>query len=355
MLAVGVVAVVVLGATVGYQQLRSSSLFAVHDVVVSGAGPGLTPQVEAAAEHAIGGRSLLALDSAAVVRALEQLPTVHDAHVDRDFPSTLRVTVVPERAVAIAVSGHDRALVSADGRVISLIGRRAKPPAGYPHVGLTRRGVPAAGSHLRDPAVLDELAALPAEIGSAVAWVKRDPVHGPFLVLGWPHLPIYLGDTDSLSQKLTAARNVLRKYPTVSDRQGLKYIDVSNPEAPAVMTVTPNATTLALAQPAAGTTDASTGTDQASSADTTSSTDTSTSSDSTATTTTATTDTTSSTGDSTGSTRPGVESCEPHAWVDGEHACLTRPIRSPMLVCTPLPANSAFRATAVKGAMFFSG
>ena len=144
---------------------------------------------------------------------------------------------------------------------------------------------------------------MPAEVGSTVAWVKRDPVHGPFLVLGWPHLPTDLGDTDSMSQKITAARNVLRKYPTALDREGRKYIDVSNPESPAVMTVTPNATTLALAQPPAdsasstsSSTDASTAATDPSTAATSSTTDT------TATTTTSTTETTASTGTSTDST-----------------------------------------------------
>ena len=200
MLALGVVAVVVLGATVGYRELKNSSLFDVHDVVVRGAGPALTPQVERAAEQAIAGRSLLALDRGDVVRALDRLPTVREAHVDRDFPSTLRVNVVPEEPVAIAVSGHDRALVSADGRVISVIGRRAKPPGGYPRVGLPGHGMPAAGGHLRDRDVLDELAALPAHIGSAIGWVKHDPTHGAYLQLDWPHLPIFLGSTDAMTR-----------------------------------------------------------------------------------------------------------------------------------------------------------
>jgi cell division protein FtsQ len=254
-LGTGVIAVVALGATVGYHELRDSSLFDVHDVVVSGADRQVTGQVDQSVQTSIGGRSLLALDRGAIVRALEQLPTVREARIDRDFPSTLRVTVVPERAVAIAVSGHDRALVSGDGRVILTIGRRSAPPGGYPRVGIDKHGIPAAGGHLRDRAVLDELAALPAKIGSSVAWVRSDPRRGPFLELRWPHLPIYLGDTAQMTRKLTAARDLLLKYPTIADRRALEYIDVSNPEAPSVMTETPNPTTFALGQTATTSTD----------------------------------------------------------------------------------------------------
>jgi cell division septal protein FtsQ len=51
------------------------------------------------------------------------LPAVRSATVDRAFPHTLRVRVVPELAVAVLRRGTDSFLVSARGRVIAPIPR----------------------------------------------------------------------------------------------------------------------------------------------------------------------------------------------------------------------------------------
>ncbi len=159
------------GSALGYRALRNSSLFAVHKVVVSGANPSLTSQVETAVRSAIGGRSLLAVSSGSLARAIEQVPGVHVARVDRDFPSTLRVRVWPEHPVAIAVSGHDRVLVSSTGRVLATIGRRSRPPD-LPRVGLPGHGVPHPGAYIENPQVLTQItaaASIPAT--SEHSWV----------------------------------------------------------------------------------------------------------------------------------------------------------------------------------------
>jgi cell division septal protein FtsQ len=53
------------------------------------------------------GLVLLSLSPAQVAGAIEQVPTIRVASVDRDFPHTLRIHIVPERAVALAVGpGH---------------------------------------------------------------------------------------------------------------------------------------------------------------------------------------------------------------------------------------------------------
>ena len=255
---VGAVVIVVgLVSTFGYRALRDSSLFAMHDVVVTGANPALTAQVQSAVHTAVGSRSLLALSSSGVARAIDEVPGVHVATVDRDFPSTLRVRVWPEHAVAIAVSGHDRVIVSGSGRVLATIGRRSRPP-NLPHLGLPGHGVPAPGSRLANPALLAQLAAvsaIPAHFGAPVGWVRDDPARGLELELHWPHLVIRLGPAVDLKQKLRAASLVMRAYPTIAAREGLSYVDVSAPARPAVMPKTPDQTTLALVAPSAGTAD----------------------------------------------------------------------------------------------------
>jgi cell division septal protein FtsQ len=257
------------GSTFGYRALRDSNLFAVKTVAVSGADPRLRAQVEDAARRSAAGRGLLALSSGALARAIEVVPGVHAASVDRDFPSTLRVKIWPEHAVALAVHGHDRVVVSATGRVLARVDNRAKPP-NLPRVPL-RGGVPKAGARIDDGKVLAELraiAAIPQQFGARVAWSKVDPDHGLELQLNWPKLWIRLGPPVDLPQKLRAAALVLRAYPTVATRASLSYVDVSAPARPAVRPVTPDPATTSLA--------ASTDTSAGSTGGTTTGTDTST-------------------------------------------------------------------------------
>jgi cell division septal protein FtsQ len=254
-LVVGVLVLLGVGATFGYRALRDSSLFAVRTVAVTGADARLSAQVEDAARRSAGGRGLLALNSGALARAIEVVPGVHAARVDRDFPSTLRVRVWPERAVALAVHGHARVVVSATGRVLARIDNRAKPPS-LPRVPL-QGAVPKAGAQIGDPKVLAQLraiAAIPKRFGARVAWSKVDPAHGLELQLNWPKLWIRLGPAVDLPQKLRAAALVLRAYPTVSTRQNLSYVDVSAPARPAVRPITPDPATAGLTLPATGAT-----------------------------------------------------------------------------------------------------
>ena len=247
-LVIGVLALCAVGSALGYRALRNSSLFAVHKVVVSGANPSLTSQVETAVRSAIGGRSLLAVSSGSLARAIEQVPGVHVARVDRDFPSTLRVRVWPEHPVAIAVSGHDRVLVSSTGRVLATIGRRSRPPD-LPRVGLPGHGVPHPGAYIENRQVLTQItaaASIPAHFGALVGWVRTDPARGLYMQLHWPSLQIRLGPSVDLGEKLRAAALVLRAYPTLTTREGLTYIDVSAPSRPAVLPKTPDPATSSL-------------------------------------------------------------------------------------------------------------
>lgn len=249
LLVVGVLVVLGAGATFGYRALRDSSLFAVRSVAVTGADARLSAQVEDAARRSAGGRGLLALSPGALARSIELVPGVHAAHVDRDFPSTLRVRIWPEHAVALAVHGHDRVVVSATGRVLAHIDNRARPPS-LPRVPL-QGGVPRAGARIGDARVLAQLRAIdaiPKRFGARIAWSKVDPEHGLELQLNWPKLWIRLGPAVDLRQKLRAAALVLRAYPTVATRQNLSYVDVSAPARPAVRPLTPDPATTALAQ-----------------------------------------------------------------------------------------------------------
>jgi cell division septal protein FtsQ len=101
---------------------RETSVFAVRRFEVSGAPPGVASQVRARLQGELG-TSLLELDVARTTSDLNDLPTVVSTTLDRAFPQTLRIAVVPERAVMVVRQGSDAWLVSARGRVMSRIER----------------------------------------------------------------------------------------------------------------------------------------------------------------------------------------------------------------------------------------
>jgi cell division protein FtsQ len=220
----------------GYLWIRSSGLFQLRSVAVRGGTESERIAVRDAVARAAAGRSLLALSPTRVAGAIEQVPTIRLATVDRDFPHTLRIHIVPERAVALAVgpAGY-RSLVAASGRVLRVFSRGEAVPV-LPHV-WTRRERPIPGGAMRAAdaqAALDALAARPPDFSANVANVKLDPDRGIVMRLRGG-LDIVLGPPLQLQQKLSAAAWVLRHYPTSAERAQLVYADVSAPERPAVM------------------------------------------------------------------------------------------------------------------------
>lgn len=220
----------------GYLWIKSSGLFQLRSVAVRGGTESERIAVRDAVARAAAGRSLLALSPTRVAGAIEQVPTIHLATVDRDFPHTLRIHIVPERPVALAVGqGRYRSLVAASGRVLRVFVPGEAVPV-LPRV-WTQRERPIPGGSLRAAgalAALDALAARPADFSAHVANVKIDPDRGIVMhVRGG--LDIVLGPPLQLQQKLRAAAWVLRHYPTSAERAQLLYADVSAPERPAVM------------------------------------------------------------------------------------------------------------------------
>jgi cell division septal protein FtsQ len=114
--AVGCALLLVAGGLYGLA--RETSMFAVDRIHVEGASPALAGDVERALRR-FDGRSLVTVDASAVEQHVAGLPAVRAAVVDRAFPHTLRIRVVPEIPVAVLRRGADSFLVSARGRVIA--------------------------------------------------------------------------------------------------------------------------------------------------------------------------------------------------------------------------------------------
>jgi cell division protein FtsQ len=213
------------GVAVGlYAAARQTSMFAVTAVEVIGAPSPVRAQVRRAAAPLLG-TSLLALDGAALRSEVEALPTVVSVRYDRAFPHTLRLTVVPERPVAVLRKGRESWLVSARGRVISRVARGGD--ARLARVWVPRGTAIARGEVLADgdggsPArALSFADALPARIAVASLTHRRLTFK---LRSG---LELRLGEPTDLRLKLAIARRALRAVPT-----GSTYLDVSVPGRP---------------------------------------------------------------------------------------------------------------------------
>jgi cell division septal protein FtsQ len=105
-----------------YGLARETSMFAVQTVRVEGAPPSVASDVRNELSR-YDGRSLVGLDAASVEQRVAALPAVRSAGVDRAFPHTLLVRVVPELPVAVVRRGPDSFLVSARGRIIAPVER----------------------------------------------------------------------------------------------------------------------------------------------------------------------------------------------------------------------------------------
>jgi cell division protein FtsQ len=234
----------------GYVWLKSSGVFVLRSVAVRGGTESDRIAVRDAVARAAAGRSLLALSSSHVARAIEQVPTIRLASVDRDFPHTLRIRIVPERPVALAVGvGNYRSLVAASGRVLKVFSPREAVPS-LPRIWPPVNERPIPGGTIESApiqAALGALAARPRDFRAKVANVKYDPVRGIVMKLQGG-LDIVLGPPLALKSKLRAAAWVLRRYPTRADRAQLIYADVSAPNRPAVMPVGGYAATAGLGQ-----------------------------------------------------------------------------------------------------------
>jgi cell division septal protein FtsQ len=220
----------------GYVWLKSSGVFVLRSVAVRGGTESDRIAVRDAVARAAAGRSLLALSPSHIAGVIETVPTVRVATVDRDFPHTLRIHIVPERPVALAIgTGRYRSLVAASGRVLRVFYGNDRLPS-LPRI-WPQGERPVAGGALHDAAAQAALAALaarPAGFRAKVANVQVEPERGIVMRLRGG-LDIVLGPPIMLDRKLQTAAWVLRRYATRAERASLIYADVSAPYRPAVM------------------------------------------------------------------------------------------------------------------------
>jgi cell division septal protein FtsQ len=213
----------------GYLVARSTSVFALKSVAVTGARGAVEADVRAALRP-LHGVSLVTVDADRVERQLSALPSVRAARVDRAFPHGLRVVVFPEHPVAVLRSGGAAWIVSERGRVVRVV--QSNTNRRLPRIWLAAGAAFEPGETLAIPTAskaLRVLALLPTQFPVQVR-TARATDDGLVLVLSIG-MEVRLGPDVDLEAKLASAAAVLRGL-SGAERAELGYLDVSLPERP---------------------------------------------------------------------------------------------------------------------------
>ncbi|MGQ0805989.1 MAG: cell division protein FtsQ/DivIB [Actinomycetota bacterium] len=200
----------------------TSPLLDVDRVVIRGTEQVRVADVRAAADVQTGD-ALLLLDVGELERSIEAVPAVSEAHVRRDLPDELRITVVERVPVGWAPRDGDHvAVVDSTGRVIA---DAPAPPAGLPEiVGLTR--LPELGARVAPAAATRLLEQLPAEL--------RIRVGSVVVMAGVAALRLVDGAEVRLGPAVdvdTKGRTVLAVLKALGETR-VSYIDVRVPGSP---------------------------------------------------------------------------------------------------------------------------
>lgn len=214
----------------GYLGARQTSLFAVQRVEVTGARPLVVQRVDEELAP-LAGKSLLALDAAAIDRNLEGLPDVKLIAYDRAFPHTVRIVVSAERPVAVLRRGSESWLVSERGRLLRRLGDN--PRSSLPRIWVAGSSIPGDGALLSDDEALRPALALGRVLSADTRLFgqvrEARAVDEELVLVLRAGTELRLGTGDDLPLQLAVVRRVLKVVPP-----GAPYIDVSVPERPVV-------------------------------------------------------------------------------------------------------------------------
>jgi cell division protein FtsQ len=211
-------------AAAGYLVARDTGMFAVRRIEITGAPPTVVRQVDRALAPLVG-TSLVALDGQGLERRVDALPSVVAVRYDRNFPHTLRVSVVPERPVAVLRSGNTAWLVSARARVIARIAPTAQRRLPRVWLPAATRIIP--GAFLAPNAGGGAARALGFAQGFTMRIRFASSGNGGVVFNLASGLELRLGDPSDTRLKLAVARRALPLLPA-----GTTYLDVSLPGRP---------------------------------------------------------------------------------------------------------------------------
>jgi cell division protein FtsQ len=213
-----------------YGLARETSLFAVRSIEVEGASGAVATDVRSAL-RSYEGRSLVAVNAGAVEQRADALPAVRSAVVDRAFPHTIRIRIVPEEPVAVLRRAGESWLASARGRVIQSIERGSRPT--LPRIWLPSATELQEGAFLSDAPGALAARSLAALVGSGfpnrISFVRA--LDGQITLGLRGGLEIELGPPVDLRLKIAIARGILPLL-ALPGKGGPDYLDLTVPERP---------------------------------------------------------------------------------------------------------------------------
>jgi cell division protein FtsQ len=206
-----------------------SPLLSVRDVRVLGAKHTSVVRVKEASGLS-GDENLLLLSTERVARAVESLPWVESASVDRKLPATVRVRVTERQPALMVTRGAKAWTLDAEGRVLA-VGRPAREVPVL--TGVTASGL-RPGRQVDSPAILGALAtwrALPPRLERRVEAMFAPTVERTALSLR-SGTAVRIGAPEDLAAKSAVLLALLRRLDT--EGRTPAYIDVRVPTNPAV-------------------------------------------------------------------------------------------------------------------------
>ncbi len=193
-----------------------SPVLAVRTVEVSGVTGGEASAVRGLVQVAAG-TPLVRVDSAAVVARVRSQVTVAEVSVERSWPSTLVVHVVP-RTPAIIIRNPQGQLEVVDRTGVSYA-TVSRAPAGVP---LASASSSAAMTRAAVAAAISVVEALPADLSATVSALTVSSADLVTFRLG--KTTVVWGGADDAGRKVAVLKALLRTSPTL--------VDVSAPDSP---------------------------------------------------------------------------------------------------------------------------
>jgi cell division protein FtsQ len=206
--------------------LLSSPVLDVDRVTIDGARGGRIDEVAVASGIELGD-PVLFVDLGGAALAIERLPWVDDARVERSLPASVTITVTRRTAVAwiavpaAAVTTAGFATVDGTGRVLEIVDAA---PAGLPELtGITT--VPEPGLEVEPAAPAEALNGMPAELLALAASVRVE--NGSATLVLDDGVEVRIGELTDLETKGRVALAVLESLTAP-----IAYLDVQVPAVP---------------------------------------------------------------------------------------------------------------------------
>jgi cell division septal protein FtsQ len=203
---------------------RDSSLVAVSDVQVEGAGGPDRDRIVEALTQAASDMTTLHVDRQALRDAVAGFPTVASVSADPSFPHSLTIRVNERQPVLIAGQGDNEVPVAGDGQLLPGV----EAEGGLPRLAID--ALPASGRLTGDPlAQARAVGAAPDALRPLIEGVAFSGDYGIVLTMRGG-IELRFGGGGSLDRKWSAVAATLADPQLTS----LTYLDVRVPERPAL-------------------------------------------------------------------------------------------------------------------------